>query len=571
MTKRVLLLTCVYVTLVLCPYIFARSRTSSEVKVKAREQTSTLRNEKLSFAVTLPAEATGKSKAKLRLRLLVETKNLPADTGLALSITTSRTVTFRTSPSFRIEGNIQTNGARSFFMRFSDPETHSSIRGFPAYLRQRVTTLPARASDTMTLRGLGVPMTLAEGVEYKFALVGSRLPISDPLPRTNPPGPSPTQLLYVANSQTGTITSYPLPLPAGTVNLSPTNIIAGIGLLLSHGMVVYDTNEEFVPSNQIFVNTTSCNLSFTCGVGPTISIYGKGQSAAPVFQYTVTGGPENTGVGPFWPFTALAVVSYNGLTQMTTPGNTLEISQFVGANVIDPTVNAGNPNVSETGYLTQLGGWAKTYTQGNTTPMFLPPGLIIQDVTQASFSRGDSDFYALVGAFLPLNQASSTSLGNSPASNLGILYWPGSIDYGPIPNSAVDLVKQFQNPTSIFASASSYSALNLPLFVTDSGSFNGGTDEVFIFARPLDSGNSAPWCAMSGPDTGLSLPQAVVTDANGNLYIANAGNNSITVYQTSYQNSQSSQGGCNDMVPMTTLYGDNTQLSIPISLAIGGP
>jgi hypothetical protein len=563
-TKRAFSFTCACAILVFCiTFMFGCSRTSTEVEVKTREQSSTLRDRKVSVSVLVPAAATDKSMAKLRLRLLTENKSLPGDTGVAISITASRSVTLRTSPSFRIAGNIQTNGARSFFMRFRDPETHSASRGFPAFLRLRVATLSARASDTITLRGLNVPMTLTEGVEYRFTLVGSPFPMSDPLPPGNPPA----QILYVANSSTGTITSYPLPLPTGSVNMSPTNTIAGISLVLSHGMAVYDTNAGIVPSNQIFVNTTGCNLDLTtCAGSATISVYSKGKSAAPITQYQITSGPENLGAGPPWPTTALAVVSYNGLTQNTQ----LPMQQYVGANVIDPTVPPAPPSPPSklTGYMALLGQFA----YGSTSPMFLSDGVIVQDVTQTSL-LGSSDMYVytLVGTGLPLDQPSATLLGNVPASNLGVLSWSGSNNYGPILGSVIDYVTKFQNPTSIFASASSYSALSLPLFVTDSGSSTGGTDEVFVFQRQLDSSNSAPWCAISGPDTGLSQPQAAVTDANGNLYVANAGNNSITVYQTHYQNPQSSQGGCDDMVPTTTLYGDTTQLSLPISLAIGSP
>jgi DNA-binding beta-propeller fold protein YncE len=69
-----------------------------------------------------------------------------------------------------------------------------------------------------------------------------------------------------------------------------------------------------------------------------------------------------------------------------------------------------------------------------------------------------------------------------------------------------------------------------------------------------------------GGDTGLSNPQAAAMDASGNLYVANVGNNSISVYANLGSNAV-----CGDLVPVTTLYGMNTGLAYPISLAIGGP
>ena len=97
----------------------------------------------------------------------------------------------------------------------------------------------------------------------------------------------------------------------------------------------------------------------------------------------------------------------------------------------------------------------------------------------------------------------------------------------------------------------SWGGIPSPLFVTDGGNalteFSGS---LYIFARPLAS-NQAPMCVISASaNNGLSTPQAIAMDAAGDLYIANAGNNSITVYQPPAPGTP-----CASLTPVTTIYG----------------
>jgi hypothetical protein len=582
-------------SLLLCisvPHVLASSRSSTRVTAKATDQSTTLRAGKVLVTVVVPAAA-AKSKARLRLRLLSDTTTRVPDTssrprsggasptkvsfeitGLAVSIIASKSITLRKLPSFQIAGTFDTKNARSFFMRLFDPEFHSTARGYPSFPRSRVATLPAPAGASVILGGLTVPMRLTEGLEYTFTLVASQLPIPRNEPLGTMCGPSnPTQVLYVANGSNNTITSYSLPLQAGNVNCAPNSTITA-NSVFTHGMDVFDTGTlSYWPNNTIFTSNAGINSSGSNTGGLGISEFNKGQATAtPLNQYQYTSGPYPTPAGMVSNCGTLSCgmltpVVYSGLAKEVSAGGPGPPgpSQYFGVNVINPN-NPGSSPPSFSGYIGELGAGGVGWNLSSISGSFLPSGSIVQDITQPPWPIIDSDsnYYVLVGTY---DEAQST-LFSLIASNPAILVWSGLSDFGPIIDYSTINVTQLQNPTSIFASPTGIWDGNQldPLFVTDAGA-----ESVFIFSRPLSGEPAAPstvtpYCTISGRDTGLSQPQASVTDASGNLYVANAGSNSITVYEPTGPLSCAG-----DVSPYTTLYGADTGLNHPMTLAIGGP
>jgi DNA-binding beta-propeller fold protein YncE len=59
---------------------------------------------------------------------------------------------------------------------------------------------------------------------------------------------------------------------------------------------------------------------------------------------------------------------------------------------------------------------------------------------------------------------------------------------------------------------------------------NAGNNSVTAYA-PGAAGNVAPERKLRGPPTGLTAPAGLTLDARGRLYIANAGRHRLTVYQ----------------------------------------
>lgn len=78
-------------------------------------------------------------------------------------------------------------------------------------------------------------------------------------------------------------------------------------------------------------------------------------------------------------------------------------------------------------------------------------------------------------------------------------------------------------------------------------------------ARAWVGGDIAPDQVISGQASGLNTPNGIAYDSAGNLYVANTGSNSITVY---------APGADGDAAPIKTLVGPATGLSNPQGVAI---
>jgi hypothetical protein len=572
------------------------AETSNEVVVKTTEQSSTLEVGQVHVTVIVPP-ADGSRGAKLRLSLSTQPVQRPSETVLTVSITASQRVSLRTTPSFHITGYTVRSGTRSLFMQLS---ASGNRQGHVV-----VATLAAPAERSLILNGLSTPIVLAANVPYTFKLAESQLapitsnvhvpqvpPRRGPSPPGLPPG-TPQQTLYVSNAYAGTVTSYTLPLGP---NSSVANTIS-TGCQLGHGMTVSAANPVADPSwavwwpnNQLLVSefpiqvgSQPCNQTTATVVG-----YGLNQTTPTLSQLPLTAGfmstsASSTGsscspdisLGNVW-CNNLTVASYYGIAGPGPwPPWCCPPVLYEGVNVITGAPNGG---ITLTGYI------ADFYLEFNGSPpppptpppvynaFYLPSGTFIQDVTQQWAPYGDTNIYALIGTYNPPTQP-----GQVFFTNAQILVWSGTQGLGPLGYySTANPQPQPQNPTSMFAEACIFAPcvigwgqndLGQELFITDSGSSltPQGTDSIFVYQRPISgpTGATEP-CTITGPHTGLNQPVASATDALGNLYVANQGNSTITVYQPG--SSGGYGNGCGDISPITTLSGNG--LSGPISLAI---
>jgi sugar lactone lactonase YvrE len=75
------------------------------------------------------------------------------------------------------------------------------------------------------------------------------------------------------------------------------------------------------------------------------------------------------------------------------------------------------------------------------------------------------------------------------------------------------------------------------------------------------SGNTAPTRTITGCNTGLQDPLGIARDAAGNLYVANGGASTITVYDPA---------ASGDVAPTRTIAGGNTGLTNPHGITLDG-
>jgi sugar lactone lactonase YvrE len=124
--------------------------------------------------------------------------------------------------------------------------------------------------------------------------------------------------------------------------------------------------------------------------------------------------------------------------------------------------------------------------------------------------------------------------------------------------SNIQALTQFQSPAGMALDSSN------TIYVTNDGSIGGNPDSITIYPAG-SSGNVAPSAVISGSNTGLSMPQGIAIDRNGNICVANDGStnggiDTITVY---------SPGSTGNVAPIRTISGSLTGLVAPSGLAVG--
>jgi DNA-binding beta-propeller fold protein YncE len=120
-------------------------------------------------------------------------------------------------------------------------------------------------------------------------------------------------------------------------------------------------------------------------------------------------------------------------------------------------------------------------------------------------------------------------------------------------------------PSSVIASSAT--GLDIPqgialdgtgnIYVVNDGSNNGDADSVTVYPA-ASSRNAAPSAVISGPGTGLNLPDGVAI-FSGKIYVSNFGNNSVTVYPV---------GSTGNTAPSATISGFGTGLAGPHGIAL---
>jgi sugar lactone lactonase YvrE len=87
----------------------------------------------------------------------------------------------------------------------------------------------------------------------------------------------------------------------------------------------------------------------------------------------------------------------------------------------------------------------------------------------------------------------------------------------------------------------------------------GHNDWGLLFYPAGSNAGSSPSRVVTGFFTGLSNPHGIAVDANGSIYVANAGNSTVTVY---------APGSDGNALPSAIISGDNTGLNSPFGLAL---
>lgn len=101
------------------------------------------------------------------------------------------------------------------------------------------------------------------------------------------------------------------------------------------------------------------------------------------------------------------------------------------------------------------------------------------------------------------------------------------------------------------------------IFVTNNGARNaGGVDSIVAFA-PTAAVNVYPSEWIAGTVTRLSQPNGIALDANGDIFVANTGNDTVTAYAPVYTKFNPA-----NVAPFMILGGSSTGLNAPVGLAI---
>ena len=82
------------------------------------------------------------------------------------------------------------------------------------------------------------------------------------------------------------------------------------------------------------------------------------------------------------------------------------------------------------------------------------------------------------------------------------------------------------------------------------------SSSITVYA-PASNGNALPLRTITGVDAAIDQPNGIGVDAQGNIYLANAGNNSVTIYQPGV------------VAPTITITGSDTGLAFPAPVAVG--
>jgi hypothetical protein len=144
-----------------------------------------------------------------------------------------------------------------------------------------------------------------------------------------------------------------------------------------------------------------------------------------------------------------------------------------------------------------------------------------------------------------------TGVALDPAGDLFVTNFGGSVtEYAKGANGNVAPIATFSG-----------SATGLALAPAPAYSFvaNVGANSVTAYAQGADGSRQVPAAIIQGPDTGLDAPTAVAVNPAGDLFVGNAGNNSVTEY---------APRPFGDVAPIATISGPDTGLNSPFGVAL---
>jgi NHL repeat-containing protein len=145
-----------------------------------------------------------------------------------------------------------------------------------------------------------------------------------------------------------------------------------------------------------------------------------------------------------------------------------------------------------------------------------------------------------------------TSTAQFPGGQVAVFAPGSSGNVTPIRRIA-GVNPNFHAPTGVWLDAAGN------IYVADSTiGFIGIPPDIQVFATG-STGNVASIRTIIGSNTGLSGPEGVVVDSVGQLYVANAGNNSIAIF---------APNASGNVAPIRTISGPTTLLDAPSGLAL---
>ncbi len=223
---------------------------------------------------------------------------------------------------------------------------------------------------------------------------------------------------------------------------------------------------------------------------------------------------------------------------------------------------------------------------GSNTGLSTPYGVAIDSggkICVVDFSGPSVLVYPTLGSSTGvLNEAPSTAIGTNITT--GLIVRPGGIAVDS--SGKIYVADPYAGSLFVYAAGSNGNAapiatisgsntgLSAPLgpdtialdssgniYVTASV-FGTGIESVFVYAALGSSTgmlDEAPIATIGGSNTGLTSPQGIALDSNGNIYVADFGGPSVLVY------SAKSDG---NIAPIATISGANTGLIGPAGIAV---
>jgi large repetitive protein len=353
---------------------------------------------------------------------------------------------------------------------------------------------------------------------------------------------------------------------------------------------------DFVELSDLFATAWNIDIVKFPPMAPTIGHATPGDGSAqvsfslpnngalPVTSYTVTAvdrvsGTAKIATGSASPITLRGLTNGDSYTLSVTATNSVGSGYpSDNSNVVVPSADAGKPYTAVTN---STGNSVTEYAKGSSGDDF--PVATISGAS-TGLDRPSAAAFDPAGNLFVANQGgdSVTEYGKGATGNAApiatikgantALDRPSSVAVAP---DGTLLVENYTHANEYPTGATGNIA---PIATLPAGEWGDA-------ALTVDQGGSVfvveprrsaiRWCAkqpdgswrlagtISGPHTGLSVPDGVAVDATGHLFVADRGNSSVTEYATPTLNN-----GVLDVAPIATIQGPVTGLAEPSALAL---